>query len=320
MKLAFVFPGQGSQSVGMMSGYSDLLEIQQTFSEASEILHQDVWSLANNGPAEELNQTLNTQPVMLTAGIAVYRAWLSLTGVTPQILAGHSLGEYTALVVSEALSFRDALELVRFRAQSMQQAVPEGIGAMAAILGLEEDAVDAICKEVTQQTSDEIVEAANFNTPGQIVIAGHKNAVQKAIERTLSRGAKRAILLPVSIPSHCSLMQSAVETLQSQLAQKTFNEPKLPILHNADVTSHTEIASIKNILLQQLVKPVKWIDTIHAFANQGVTHVIECGPGKVLMGLNKRIEPNLQHVSLYDKKSIEQTIELLKNDNDEKFT
>jgi len=311
MKLAFVFPGQGSQSVGMMSGYSDLSEIQQTFSEASEILHQDVWSLANNGPAEELNQTLNTQPVMLTAGIAVYRAWLNLTGVTPQILAGHSLGEYAALVVSEALSFKDALELVRFRAQSMQQAVPEGIGAMAAILGLEGDAVDAICKEVTQQTPDGIVEAANFNSPGQIVIAGHKNAVQKAIERTLSRGAKRAILLPVSIPSHCSLMQSAVETLQSQLVQKTFNEPKLPILHNADVTSHTEVASIKNILLQQLVKPVKWIDTIHAFANQGVTHVIECGPGKVLMSLNKRIEPNLQHISLYDKKSIEQTVELL---------
>jgi len=298
-KLAFVFPGQGSQSVGMMNGYSELPEIQQTFLEASEILHQDIWSLVNNGPAEELNQTLNTQPVMLAAGVAIYRAWISL-------------GEYTALVASEVLDFKDAIALVRFRAQSMQQAVPEGVGAMAAILGLEEDVLTTLCKEVTHQTNDEIVEVANLNSPGQIVIAGHKNAVQKAIEMSQSRGAKRAILLPVSIPSHCSLMQSAVEKMQSQLAQKTFNEPKLPILHNADVASHVDTESIKNILTQQLVKPVRWIDTIHSFANQGITHVIECGPGKVLMGLNKRIEPNLQHLSLYDKKSIEQAIEVLK--------
>ncbi|HQU98504.1 MAG TPA: ACP S-malonyltransferase [Nitrosomonas sp.] len=312
MKLAFVFPGQGSQSVGMMNGYSELPEIQQTFLEASEILHQDIWSLVNNGPAEELNQTLNTQPVMLAAGVAIYRAWINLCGFKPQILAGHSLGEYTALVASEVLDFKDAIALVRFRAQSMQQAVPEGVGAMAAILGLEEDVLTTLCKEVTHQTNDEIVEVANLNSPGQIVIAGHKNAVQKAIEMSQSRGAKRAILLPVSIPSHCSLMQSAVEKMQSQLAQKTFNEPKLPILHNADVASHVDTESIKNILTQQLVKPVRWIDTIHSFANQGITHVIECGPGKVLMGLNKRIEPNLQHLSLYDKKSIEQAIEVLK--------
>jgi len=312
MKLAFVFPGQGSQSVGMMNGYSELPEIQQTFLEASEILHQDIWSLVNNGPAEELNQTLNTQPVMLAAGVAIYRAWINLCGFKPQILAGHSLGEYTALVASEVLDFKDAIALVRFRAQSMQQAVPEGVGAMAAILWLEEDVLTTLCKEVTHQTNDEIVEVANLNSPGQIVIAGHKNAVQKAIEMSQSRGAKRAILLPVSIPSHCSLMQSAVEKMQSQLAQKTFNEPKLPILHNADVASHVDTESIKNILTQQLVKPVRWIDTIHSFANQGITHVIECGPGKVLMGLNKRIEPNLQHLSLYDKKSIEQAIEVLK--------
>lgn len=295
-----------------MNGYADLPEIQQTFAKASEILRQDVWSLVSNGPAEELNQTLNTQPLMLTAGISVYRAWLNLTGITPHILAGHSLGEYTALVASEVLSFKDALELVRFRAQSMQQAVPEGIGAMAAILGLEEDIIATTCQEITHQNPSEIVEAANFNSPGQIVIAGHKTAVQKAIEMMQSKGAKRAILLPVSIPSHCSLMQSAVDKMQSKLAQKTFHQPKLPILHNADVTSHTDIDSIKNILLQQLVKPVKWIDTIHTFANQGVTHVIECGPGKVLTGLNKRIEPNLQHVSFYDRKSIEQAIDLLK--------
>lgn len=312
MKLAFVFPGQGSQSVGMMNGYSDLPEIQQTFLEASEILHQDIWSLVNKGPAEELNQTLNTQPVMLTAGVAIYRAWINLCGFKPQILAGHSLGEYTALVASEVLDFKDAIALVRFRAQSMQQAVPEGVGAMAAILGLEEDVINTLCKEVTHQTNHEIVEIANLNSPGQIVIAGHKNAVQKAIEMSQLRGAKRAILLPVSIPSHCSLMQSAVEKMQSQLTQKTFNEPKLPILHNADVASHADTESIKNILTQQLVKPVRWIDTIHSFANQGITHVIECGPGKVLMGLNKRIEPNLQHLSLYDKKSIEQAIEVLK--------
>jgi len=261
---------------------------------------------------EELNQTLNTQPVMLAAGVAIYRAWINLCGFKPQILAGHSLGEYTALVASEVLDFKDAIALVRFRAQSMQQAVPEGVGAMAAILGLEEDVINTLCKEVTHQTNHEIVEIANLNSPGQIVIAGHKNAVQKAIEMSQLRGAKRAILLPVSIPSHCSLMQSAVEKMQSQLTQKTFNEPKLPILHNADVASHADTESIKNILTQQLVKPVRWIDTIHSFANQGITHVIECGPGKVLMGLNKRIEPNLQHLSLYDKKSIEQAIEVLK--------
>lgn len=222
MKLAFVFPGQGSQSVGMMNEYSDLPEIQQIFLEASEILHQDIWSLVNNGPVEELNQTLNTQPVMLAAGVAIYRAWINLCGFKPQFLAGHSLGEYTALVASEVLDFKDAIALVRFRAQSMQQAVPEGVGAMAAILGLEEDVLTTLCKEVTHQTNDEIVEVANLNSPGQIVIAGHKNAVQKAIEMSQSRGAKRAILLPVSIPSHCSLMQSAVEKMQSQLAQKLF--------------------------------------------------------------------------------------------------
>ena len=311
MKVAFVFPGQGSQSVGMMNGYSDLSETQQTFAEASETLHQDLWSLVCTGSADDLNQTVNTQPLMLTAGVAVYRAWQSLGGSAPTILAGHSLGEYTALVASEVLSFRDALELVRFRAQSMQQAVPEGVGAMAAILGLEESIIYAVCADITGQAKDEVVEVANLNSIGQIVIAGHQHAVQKAITMMQSHGAKRAIMLPVSIPSHCSLMQPAANNMQQQLAQKTLNVPKLPILHNADVTSHIDAASIKGILIQQLVKPVRWIDTIHAFANQGVTHIVECGPGKVLMGLNKRIEPKLQHLSLSDRQSIEQAVNLL---------
>lgn len=312
MKVAFVFPGQGSQAVGMMNGYTELSEIQQTFVEASEVLHQDLWTLVCNGSADELNQTVNTQPLMLTAGVAVYRAWQSLGGDTPTILAGHSLGEYTALVVSEVLNFRDALELVRFRAQSMQQAVSEGVGAMAAILGLEENIIHAVCVDITGQAKDEVVEVANLNSIGQIVIAGHRHAVQKAIAMAQSYGAKRAIMLPVSIPSHCSLMRPAANNMQQQLAQETLNTPRLPILHNADVASHIDAESIKDILIRQLVKPVRWIDTIHAFANQGVTHIIECGPGKVLMGLNKRIESKLQHLSLSDRQSIDQTINFLK--------
>lgn len=296
----------------MMGGYTGLPVIQETFSEASEILKQDLWSLVNNGAADDLNFTVNTQPVMLTAGIAVYRAWTSLGGAKPAIIAGHSLGEYTALVAAEALSFADALALVRYRAQAMQQAVPEGTGGMAAILGLDDAIIETICHEITTQSNGQSLEPANFNSPGQIVIAGHIHAIQQGIELAKARGAKRAIMLPVSIPSHCSLMKPAAEHMKQQLEKITLQSPHLPILHNADVKSHSDPATIKDILVQQLVKPVRWVDTIRAFAVAGVTHVVECGPGKVLAGLNKRIDQNLQQLSLADSEAIKQAANQLK--------
>lgn len=308
MKFALVFPGQGSQSVGMMNGYADLPVIQQTFQEASDVLKQDLWSMVSNGPADDLNLTINTQPLMLTAGIAVYRAWTDLGGGKPALMAGHSLGEYTALVASEALSFADALALVRFRAQAMQQAVPEGVGRMAAILGLNDDIVAAICRDITSQNTEESLEPANYNSPGQIVIAGHKNAILRGIETAKAQGAKRAIMLPMSIPSHCSLMQPAADKMKQQLQQVALQSPKIPVLHNADVKTHSDAADIKEILVRQLTAPVRWVDTIKAFAASGITHVVECGPGKVLAGLNKRIDQNLQQLSLADSEAIRQAI------------
>lgn len=310
MKLAFVFPGQGSQSVGMMNGYANLPVVRETFQEASDILKQDFWSMVNEGPADDLNLTINTQPLMLIAGIAVYRAWINLGGSKPIMLAGHSLGEYTALVVAEALNFADALTLVRFRAQAMQHAVPEGIGGMAAILGLDDEVIHSICHDITQQNGKESLEPANFNSPGQVVIAGHKNAILQGIEMAKSKGAKRAIMLPMSIPSHCSLMKPAAVSMQQQLQNIVLHAPKITILHNADVQPHTDTASIKEILIQQLVNPVRWVDTISAFATAGITHIVECGPGKVLSGLNKRINQNLQHLSLIDIETIKQTVDL----------
>lgn len=313
MAFAFVFPGQGSQSVGMMNGYSDSPVIEQTFTEASDVLGQDLWAMVNQGPAEVLNQTINTQPLMLTAGVAVYRAWSSLSELQPVMLAGHSLGEYTALVVADALSFSDALKLVRFRAQAMQQAVPEGSGGMAAILGLDDEIVKAICQEVTQHGDNRLVEPANFNSPGQIVIAGHRDAVLIAIEQCQAKGAKRAVILPMSIPSHCTLMNAATEPMRQQLEAIAFQKPRIPILHNADVQSHSESASLKEILVQQLINPVRWVDTVKALTTTGIAHLIECGPGKVLIGLNKRIVPNVQHLSLTDAQTIAQTAELLRS-------
>ncbi|MDV6348443.1 ACP S-malonyltransferase [Nitrosomonas sp. Is35] len=312
MKFAFVFPGQGSQSVGMMNGYSDLPVIQEAFQEASDILKQDLWSMVVNGPADDLNLTINTQPLMLTAGIAVYRAWGSLGGEPPALMAGHSLGEYTALVASEALSFADALALVRFRAQAMQQAVPEGVGGMAAILGLDDEIIETICRDITSQNSEESLEPANFNSPGQIVIAGHKNAIVQGIELAKSKGAKRAIMLPMSIPSHCSLMKPAADSMRQQLDHVTMQPPRIPVLHNADVKTHSDTADIKEILIRQLTSPVRWVDTVKAFAANGVTHVVECGPGKVLAGLNKRIDPNLQQLSLTDGEAVKQAINHLR--------
>lgn len=286
--------------MGMMKGYADFPIVRETFVEASDILGQDFWRMADEGPVEKLNLTANTQPLMLMAGIAVYRAWESLGDAKPIFVAGHSLGEYVALVASGALDFADALPLVCRRAELMQEAVPEGIGGMAAILGLEDEAVEAVCNEATDLSSDELVEPANFNSPGQIVVAGHKNAVLRSMELARSRGAKRAVILPVSVPSHCSLMSQAADKLQQQLEWETFKSPKIPLLHNADVRQHDDPDVIKRILVQQLYRPVRWTEIIRSFAAAGVGHIVECGPGKVLSGLNKRIDENLQGLALTD--------------------
>jgi len=309
MKCAFVFPGQGSQSVGMMAGYDDLPVVRETITEASDILGQDFGTMVANGPADDLNLTVNTQPLMLMAGVAVYRAWENLGGIKPAILAGHSLGEYTALVISGVIDFQDALRLVRFRAQIMQEAVPEGTGAMAAILGLDDAAVASVCQEVSESNASESLEPANFNSPGQIVIAGHKNAVLKGIDLAKEKGAKRAVLLPMSIPSHCRLMKPAAERMRQQLDTTSLQQPSIPVLHNVDVQPHQETDSIKNILARQLFSPVRWVDTIHQLATDGVTHIVECGPGNILTGLDKRIERGLQHLSLANSEAIKTTLQ-----------
>jgi [acyl-carrier-protein] S-malonyltransferase len=297
MQLALVFPGQGSQSVGMMKGYEGLPEIAQTFREASEILGQDLRKLVEEGPAEELNQTINTQPVMLTAGMAVYRAWRGLGGAAPSALAGHSFGEYTALVASGALSFADTLPLVRFRAQAMQDAVPEGTGGMAVILGLEDSAVEEVCREAAQ---GQVLDAVNLNSPGQIVIAGDKEAVLRGCDVAKAHGAKRAMLLAVSVPAHCALMLPAAERMRERLAAITVAVPSIPVIQNADVKSYSDATSIKDALVRQLHSPVRWIETIRGFARDGIGSVAECGPGKVLGGLTKRIDNTLNSISFSD--------------------
>lgn len=302
MKLAFVFPGQGSQSVGMMQGFDALPVVRETFEEAGAILKQDLWQMVTAGPAEAINQTVNTQPVMLTAGVAVYRAWQQLGGKQPEFMAGHSLGEYTALVAAGALSFADALPLVRYRAQVMQEAVAEGVGGMAAILGLDDDIVRAVCAEAAQ---GEVVEAVNFNTPGQVVIAGHKTAVERGMELAKAKGAKRALPLPVSVPSHCSLMKPAAEKLATYLQSIRLQAPIVPVLHNADVKSHAGEAEIRDALVRQLYQPVRWVETVQALAAAGVTHAVECGPGKVLAGMTKRIVADMQGLALTDAAALE---------------
>jgi [acyl-carrier-protein] S-malonyltransferase len=309
MKLALVFPGQGSQSVGMMQAYGDIAAVREVLTEASDALDQDIGKLMAEGPAEQLNMTVNTQPVMLTAGYAAYRAWISLGGVEPAFVAGHSLGEYTALVAAGVLSFRDALPLVRFRAQAMQEAVPQGQGAMAAILGLDEDAVRAACAEAAQ---GEVVQAVNFNSPGQVVIAGHAAAVKRACDAAKAKGAKRALPLPVSAPFHSALMQPAAERLQQYMRSIAFNAPRVPVINNVDVASYDDPARIKDALVRQACNPVRWVEIIRAFAAQGITHVAECGPGKVLAGMTKRIDGSLESFALLDQASIEQGIGELK--------
>ena len=296
-KVAVVFPGQGSQSVGMMAGWDDHPVVRETFDEASEALGDDLWALVTDGPAEALNLTTNTQPVMLTAGVAAWRAWHAAGGATPLVVAGHSLGEYSALVAAGALAFRDAVPLVRFRAQAMQEAVPAGVGAMAAILGGDDAAIADACREAAQ---GEVVEAVNFNSPGQVVIAGHRAAVERAIEAARASGAKRGMLLPVSAPFHSSLLKPAAERLAARLAQVAFQVPTLPLLHNVDVAEHRTPDAIRAALARQAASPVRWTDTVRAIAARGVTDLIEAGPGRVLAGLARKIDGALKVHALTD--------------------
>lgn len=300
-KFAFVFPGQGSQARGMMSGYSDFTVVRDTFAEASQVLQQDLWQLVSEGSDADLNSTVNTQPIMLTAGVAVYRAWQSLGGAAPTLMAGHSLGEYTALVAADALPFAAALPLVRYRAQCMQQAVPEGVGGIAAILGLDEESVRKVCVEAAH---GEVLEAVNYNSPGQVVIAGHRAAVERGMELAKSQGAKRAIMLPMSVPSHCSLLQGAAQQLRDYLRDVSIRVPTIPVLHNADVQSYTDSEAIKDALVRQLYSPVRWVETIRAFSAHGITHNVECAPGKVLLGLNKRIDTAQQALAINDGEAL----------------
>ena len=306
-KLAFFFPGQGSQSVGMMASFGDSAIIKNTFTEASDILGVDFWSMATEAN-ESINETTNTQPMMLIAGVATWRAWLALSNNTPAMLAGHSLGEYTALVASGALSFADALPLVRYRAEVMQAAVPAGVGAMAAILGLDDDIVRALCAEAAK---NEVLEAVNFNSPGQVVIAGNKAAVERGMVLAKEKGAKRALLLPVSVPSHCALMKSAAEQLAEYLKNVAIDAPKIPVLHNADVASYNNVDKIKDALVRQLYSPVRWVETVQAIHAQGIRQAAECGPGKVLAGLTKRIVAELPCIALTSNETLVELQDIL---------
>ena len=287
MSFAFFFPGQGSQSLGMMNGFAEQAIVKATFDEASAVLGQDLWAMINGEDAELIGQTVNTQPIMLAAGIATYRAYLEAGGKIPSVVAGHSLGEYTALVAAGALDFADAVKLVRLRAELMQSAVPQGVGAMAAILGLEDEQVKAICAEAAQ---GEVVEAVNFNSPGQVVIAGNTAAVERAMAAAKEAGAKRALPLPVSVPSHCSLMKPAAEKLAEALKDITIKQPQIRVIHNADVASYDDADKIKDALVRQLYSPVRWTETVALLVREGITESAECGPGKVLAGLAKRID------------------------------
>ncbi|NNM81634.1 MAG: ACP S-malonyltransferase [Burkholderiales bacterium] len=302
MKYAFVFPGQGSQSVGMMKGFDSHPVVRETFEEGSDILGQDLWKMITEGAPEELNLTVNTQPLMLAAGVATYRAWNKVTQSRPTVLAGHSLGEYTALVASNAIAFHDALPLVRFRAESMQRAVPEGAGGIAAILGLEDDAIRAVCQDAAEGG---VLEAVNYNSPGQVVIAGDRAAVERGMALAKERGAKRALLLPMSVPSHCSLMKPAADALGEYLKDVKIEVPQIPVLHNVDVSAHADPDEIRKALVAQLHNPVRWVETIRMMAQQGIGHVAECAPGKVLAGLNKRIESSQIVLAMPDGAALE---------------
>jgi len=308
MKVAFVFPGQGSQSVGMLDAWDDHAAVADTLRSAGQALGLDLAALIAQGPADQLNLTTNTQPAMLAAGVAVYRAWLAAGGRRPDVVAGHSLGEYAALTAADALSLEDAVRLVRVRADAMQSAVPVGVGAMAAILGLDDDAVRAACTEAAQ---GEIVEAVNFNAPAQVVIAGHKAAVERACDLAKAAGAKRALVLPVSAPFHSSLLRPAADVLAQALASVAVASPTIPVINNVDVAQADAPAAIRDALVRQAWHPVRWVETVQAMKSRGVTHIVECGPGKVLTGLTKRIAGDLTALSIADPASLDVTLAAL---------
>jgi [acyl-carrier-protein] S-malonyltransferase len=312
MAFAFVFPGQGSQSVGMMAAYGESAIVRATFDEASAALGQDIWQLLAEGPAEVLVQTVNTQPVMLTAGVATYRLWLEKGGRLPSVVAGHSLGEYSALVAAGVIAFKDAVPLVRLRAVAMQAAVPVGTGAMAAILNLDDERIREACRvAVSELGNSAVVELVNFNAPGQTVIAGSKAAVELACEGCKTLGAKRAVLLPVSAPFHSSLIRPAADKLAARLAELNFSTPKIPVVNNVDVFIESDLAKIKDALIRQAYSPVRWVETIQKMATMGVTTVAECGPGKVLAGLSKRCSEGVTGLALADLAAMEAAIPTL---------
>ena len=307
MSFGFVFPGQGSQSIGMLAplvGTESGGVVRTTFDEASEVLGYDLWRLVQEGPEDQLSSTERQQPAMLAAGVATWRLWRGRGGAVPSVVSGHSLGEFTALVCAGALEFRSAVDLVRFRGQAMQEAVPLGAGAVAAILGLEEASLDEACREAAQ---GEVVALANFNAPGQIVIAGHTAAVQRAIEGAKARGAKRAVLLPVSVPVHTSLMRGAADRLAGRLRSVDISPPQIRFISAVDAAPHDDPRDLRELLVRQLPSPVRWWDTVRALANTGIAQLIECGPGKVLTGLNRRIEKRegLEYLALEDPSSID---------------
>ncbi|MBY0574957.1 MAG: ACP S-malonyltransferase [Undibacterium sp.] len=307
-QFAFVFPGQGSQAIGMLNGFANNQIVQQTVQEASDVLHMDIAKLIGEGPKEDLDLTTNTQPIMLTAAIACYRAWLAVGGKVPALVAGHSLGEYSALVAAGVIAFADAIPLVRFRAQAMQNAVPVGQGGMAAILGLSDAEVIAACNEAMLDTIGGVVEAVNFNAPAQVVIAGSKAAVERACEIAKAKGAKRALPLPVSAPFHSSLLKPASDQLRDYLVNVSFSAPAIALINNVDVAINTDPALIKDALVRQAARPVRWVESVNAIASTGTKHLIECGPGKVLTGLTKRINAELLGDCIYDQASLEKVL------------
>lgn len=306
MSIAFVFPGQGSQSVGMLQDLASTFSIVgDTFSECSDALGFDLWNLVSEGPDEQLNDTSNTQPAMLAAGVAVWRVWQQENGSQPALMAGHSLGEYSALVCAGTLKLTDAATLVRARGQYMQQAVPAGQGAMAAVLGLDDDQVAELCAE---NANGEVLSPVNYNSPGQVVIAGTADAVARAVEGAKPKGARKAVILPVSVPSHCALMKPAAEQLLETMNSISFSSPEIPVIHNVDVSTHKDSSAIIDSLAMQLYQPVRWVETIRSMHQQGITQLVECGPGKVLAGLNKRIEKSMPAHAVFDSASLEKAL------------